>query len=257
MVKKEVSKKLLLETAISAAKAAGKFLIKKQKTAKVTIKKGKWDIALDADVQSENLIKKIIKKKFPDHSFFAEESKLEKHKSDYEWVIDPLDGTINYAHKIPLFEVSIAVLLNKKPIVAVINMPLLDKLFVAVKEKGAFLNNKRIHVNKEKDVKKIFVAGNPANLCKFGKKINLNLTRYLGSSAIEIAFVACGKYSARLKPKGAPDPFGTAAGALLVEEAGGIFTDLDYKTWNEKTRKYIASNKAAHKKLLSIFKKKK
>ena len=255
MAKKEVNENLLLNTAISAARAAGKFLVAKQKTAKVKVRKGKWDIALDADIQAEKLIKKIIKKKFPNHSFFAEESKLEKHKSDYEWVIDPLDGTINYAHKIPLFAVSIAVLLKKQPIVAVVNIPLLNEFFYAAKGKGAFLNNKRIYVNKENSIKNIFVAGNPANLCKFGKKINLNLARYLGCSAVEMAFVACGRFSARLKPTGVRDPFGTAAGSLLIREAGGVFTDLDYKNWNEKTSRYIASNKIIHKKLLSIFRK--
>jgi len=257
MVKKEVSKKQLLETAISAAKAAGKFLIKKQKTAKVKVRKNPWDFALDADIQAEKLIKKIIKNKFPDHSFLAEESKFEDHKGDYVWVIDPIDGTLNYANKIPLFSVSIAVLSKEELLAGVILAPMQKEIFYAVKGKGAFLNGKKIHVNKNKDKENILISGSPKNWFKTYKKVNLALTRYFRCSSLELAYVACGRFAARIKTSSLKDPFGSAAGALLIEEAGGVFTDLKGGGWKMNTNAYLASNKATHKKLFSIFKKSK
>ncbi len=251
MVKKEVSEQALLKVAKAAAKAAAKLLLSKQNNSKIKIRKNGWDYALDVDIRAEKLIKNLIKKKFPNHSFLCEESNLEKHKSEYLWIIDPLDGTLNYAHNIPLFAVSIAVVHQKKPIVGVIYIPKLSELFHTVKGKGAFLNNKKIHVNKTKGKKNIFIAGNPENWKIMSRNIYSSLTRYFGSSCFELAGVACGRLTARIKLKGKYDPFGSVAGFLLVKEAGGVVTEIGKKL---SGRSYIASNKAAHKELCRIFK---
>ncbi len=252
MTKKEVSKQALLKVAFSATKAAAKLLLSKQKSAKIKVMKNKWDYALNVDIQSEKLIKKIIKKKFPNHSFLAEESEFEKHKSDYIWVIDPLDGTLNYAHNIPMFGLSIAVLYKNKPVIGVIYLPKLNEFFHTIKGKGAFLNGKRIHVNKNKGKNNIFICGNPENWKRIGKKIRYEITRYFGCSGVELAYVACGRLTARVKTKGKFDPFGNIAGFLLIEEAGGKVIEYGSKKWS--CENYIASNKAAHNELCRMFK---
>lgn len=253
MVKKEINT-ILLETAINATRKAKNYLLKKQKTAKIKVLKEKGDFALDADIEAEKIIKKTIKEKFPDHSFLAEESNFENKKSDYIWVIDPLDSTLNYANKIPFFAISLAVLFKNEVIIAVVSAPLQNELFYAVKNKGAFLNKKRISVNKNKDKDNMFIVTNPKNWLKINKKINFSMTRYFGCSSLELAYVACGRFAARIKNSNKSDPFGTVAGKLLVEEAGGKFTDLENKTWRIKTKKYLASNKIVHDKLLRILK---
>ena len=100
MIKKEVSVKALLDVAISATKLSAKIILNKNNS-KIKVKKGSWDYALDADIKAEKAIKNLIKEKFPEHSFLCEESGASKKKNNYSWVIDPLDGTINFAHKIP------------------------------------------------------------------------------------------------------------------------------------------------------------
>ena len=264
-MKKEVSADVLLRTAMSAAKDAASFLVKKQDSARIKVKKGVWDFALDADILAERLIKRIVRKSFPDHSFLAEESKpknknnnvrdSKKKNSDYIWVIDPLDGTINYANGLPLFAVSVAVLHKGIPVIALVHAPLLRETFHAVRGKGAFLNKKRIFVNEASDKNKAVLVSNPTNLCRLDSinVVNLNLTRYFGCSSIELAFVACGRFSARIKLAEKFDPFSTAAGALIVEEAGGIFSDLDGGGWKTHTVSYLASNKVSHKKLLKVL----
>jgi myo-inositol-1(or 4)-monophosphatase len=256
-VKKEISKKIskdvLLKTALFAVKSAGFFLVKKQKSAKIQVMKKKGDFALDVDISAENLIKKIIKRKFAKHSFLAEESE-DIQENDYVWVIDPLDGTLNYANKIPFFSVSIAVLFKGNPIISVVYALMQDELFYAVKGKGAFLNGKRIFVNNKSKKDEVILCGTPSNLYPLNKKINLSMTRYFRCSSLELAYVACGRFAARIKDSFSGDPYGTAPGMLLVTEAGGFITDFDGADCDVFTNKYVASNKVFHKKLLSIMK---
>ena len=128
-------------TAIKAAKEAGKIiLLYYSKNIDAITKKNTYDLVTEADLASENKIISIIKKKFPDHSLLTEESGEEIQKSDYCWIIDPLDGTNNFYHKFPVFCVSIALYKKEKPLIGVVFDPLKNELFYAEKSKGAFLN---------------------------------------------------------------------------------------------------------------------
>ena len=135
-------------TAIKAAKEAGKIILRYySKNVNATSKGDTYNLVTEADLASENKIISIIKSRFPDHSLLTEESGEEIHKSDYCWVIDPLDGTNNFYHKFPMFCISIALYKKGKPLIGVVFDPLKNELFFAEKNEGAFLNNKKINVS--------------------------------------------------------------------------------------------------------------
>ena len=240
----------LLSFSIKLAKEAAVILQKAKKTAKIVKYKGLGDFALNADYLSENHIIKRIKQKYPGHAILTEETGKHSKKSDYMWVIDPLEGTLNYAHNIPLYAVNIAVFYKGQPFVGVIYAPHLKELFYAAKGKGAYLNGKRIHVNKDKEVMKSFYSGNVKHFCEFN--ISRHLLRSFGNSGIELAYVACGRFGARIKAAG-QDPYGYAAGSILITEAGGKLTDMKGKPWNLKSDGALASNGLLHEKLLKSF----
>lgn len=146
-------------TAIKAAKEAGKIILSYYSKNVNAISKGStYNLVTKADIASEDKIISIIKSKFPGHSILTEESGEEMHKSDYCWVIDPLDGTNNFYHKFPMFCVSIALYKKGKPLIGVVFDPLKKELFYAEKNKGAFLNNKRIRVSNTTRLSKSLLA---------------------------------------------------------------------------------------------------
>jgi len=244
----------LLRFAKGLAKESGELLLKMQARAKVKTYKGsEGDFALDADIKSENHLLKRIRERYPNHAILTEESGKHDKKSEYLWILDPLDGTVNYAHKLPFWAVIIAVWHKNKPLAGVIYAPALDEFFYASRGGGAFLNGKRIHVTTTRDIRKLLLAG---NLKQFeGLGIHHTHTRYLSCTGIELAYVVCGRFAARLKLRGR-DPFGYGAGALLVTEAGGKITDPSGKPWTLESDGVIASNSAVHRTLLNLVKKK-
>ncbi len=146
-------------TAIKAAKEAGKIILSYYSKNVNAISKGStYNLVTKADIASENKIVSIIKDKFPGHSILTEESGEEIHKSDYCWVIDPLDGTNNFYHKFPMFCISIALYKKGKPLIGVVFDPLKKELFYAGKNEGAFLNNKKIKVSSSNKLSKSLLA---------------------------------------------------------------------------------------------------
>ena len=135
-----------LQVAEDAAKKAGKLQMDKLKQKHTITKKGEINLVTEVDVASENIIIQTIKKSFPEHSFLAEEGGGEEvnRESDYCWIIDPLDGTTNYASRFPMFAVSIALRVNDEITVGVVYIPPLDEMFTAIKGEGAFLNGEQI-----------------------------------------------------------------------------------------------------------------
>lgn len=245
--------------AVSVAKKAGKFLLQSfRKDKNLTHKRGTAkEVHLLQDLKSDKLIIKEIQRKFPTHNILTEESGFIDKKSDYTWVIDPLDGSTNFARGNPFFAVSIAVMKNKKSVLGVVFAPFLKEMYVAERGKGASLNGKRIHVSKINTLaKSYFVScegGDATN--KEVAKINAKFhplvkdMRKLGSAALESSSVAGARSEAYIVRQ--ISPWDVAAGVLLVEEAGGKVTDFTGKPWKAKKVNLVFSNGKVHQKILN------
>lgn len=242
-------------------KKAGKRLLREYKEFnRSDIKlKARHEIVTKADLISEKIIISSIKKNFPEHQILSEESGKTKGGDEFLWIVDPLDGTTNFSIHNPLWSVSIGLAYKNKLIIGAVYSPLQDELFFAERAKGAFLNDKKIHISKMEAGKTInaFCHGSSeSNIKKALKyynylKINGFDCRQLGSAAIELAYVACGRIESIMIP--GANAWDVAAGELLVEEAGGKVTDFTGKKWNLKSRDILASNNKNHNKLLKII----
>lgn len=223
--------------------------------------KSKNNYVTYADKLSEETIIKIIKSAYPDHAIIAEESGDDHKNSDYKWFIDPLDGTTNYIHGVPFFCISIALEYKGEIIIGVIYDPVRNEMFYAEKGKGAFLNSERIYVSKKNDISaSVITVGFPYKsyhniehyintLTKIaGRCSNI---RKVGSSAIDLAYVAAGRFDGYWELDLAP--WDIAAGIILIQEAGGIVTDTEGDNKFMKTGNTVASNKKIHSQLLQIL----
>jgi myo-inositol-1(or 4)-monophosphatase len=253
---------MLKKTAISAIRLAGQSLTKNYHNFdrnKVDFK-AKNEIVTQADLKSEKIIIQTIKKKFPEHQFLAEESGKSLKKSDYLWIIDPLDGTTNFSIHNPLWSISLALAFKNKLILGLIYIPLNNELFIAEINKGAYLNNKKIKVsnNKRKNVIHTFCHARDKKYVKQAinyyqkQKLNSLDCRQLGSAAVEMAYVACGRIESITIP--GANAWDVAAGALLVNEAKGKVTDFKNREWKINSENIIASNKLTHSSILKILK---
>jgi myo-inositol-1(or 4)-monophosphatase len=241
----------LLNFAIQLAKESAQILIRMQKKARIQMYKGTTgDFALDADVTSEKHIMKRIRQKYPGHDILTEETGHHHQDSDYLWIIDPLEGTLNYAHHLPIWAVNIGLFYKGQPYIGAVYAPILKEFFHAAKGKGAYMNGKKIRVNKDPNIMKSFYAvGTPF----IGESpISKTLIRGIGCAGVELAYVACGRFGAKIKLRG-NDPFGYGAGSILVLEAGGRITDMNGKQWTLKSNGALASNGKLHEKLLEII----
>jgi myo-inositol-1(or 4)-monophosphatase len=239
-----------LEFAIKTAKEAAKLLLKMQTTAKKVTIKDKGDYALDADIKSEKYILTQIRKNYPTHDILTEETGHHHKKSDYLWIIDPLEGTLNYAHKLPIWAVNIGLYYKGEPSIGVVYAPLLNELFYAQKGKGTYLNGKKIHVNNDTELIKSFFVESITTLPSL--QISPKLIRKIGCGGIELAYVAAGRFTAKIKAKG-QDPYGFGPGNILVTEAGGKITDIKGNKWNLKSEGAISSNGKIHDKLIKLI----
>ncbi len=224
--------------------------------------KSKNEVLTKHDLWSEKTIIKEIKKHFPDHHILSEEQGDNNKKSDYLWVIDPIDGTTNFSIHNPLWSIALALLYKQEVILGVIIVPMLNELFIAEKNKGAFLNGRRIIIPKNNDNKKIihtFCHGSSkSDIQKAIKyyayqKNNSIDCRQLGSAAIELAYVASGRIDSIVIP--GAKPWDVLAGVLLVREAGGVVTNFDNKKWSLKDSTIVASNKKVLPEIMKVIKK--
>ncbi|MGC8658184.1 MAG: inositol monophosphatase family protein [Desulfomonilaceae bacterium] len=219
------------------------------------------DIVTDADKASERFIMDQIRKTFPAHDILTEETKTETTGSKFLWVIDPLDGTVNFAHAYPQFAVSIALMENNVIKAGVVFDPVRDEMFWASQGEGAFLNGTRIFVTRRKDLNRC-VVGTGFPYDKVNSTINnlkefCNITikvqgiRRAGSAALDLAWVACGRLDGfwELKLK----PWDFAAGTLLVQEATGTVTDRQGGPMELWSPSIVATNTLIHEELLRIL----
>lgn len=246
------------EIAIKAAREVGKILLSNfGKTLKIK-SKGDRDLVSNIDKAAEKAIIRLIKRHFPKDGILSEESPKVASSSGFRWIIDPIDGTHNFIHNIAIFGTSIALEYKDKVLLGVIYMPCTDELYIAQKGKGTYRNGRRINVSKRKlkqatliyDSSIRFNKGEMLKkLAKFADKA-FNV-RMFGSTVRSLTYVAEGKAEAEIEFNDKVWDF--AAGLLLVEEAGGKSTDFKGRHWNTRTKRYIASNKAAHKDILKIM----
>ena len=249
------------EFAIEIAREAGIFLKDKLNSAHTINYKGEINLVTEVDKISEEMITSTITTLFPDHDILAEEFTDIDRGSDFRWIIDPLDGTTNYAHGYPYFCVSIALERLDTMIVGVIYDPMLDEVFVAEKGKGAFLNDREIHVSNTRGIiKSLLATGFPYdiredrhnNLNYFNKMIlKAQAIRRAGSAALDLAYVAAGRFDGFWELK--LNPWDIAAGWLLVEEAGGTVTDMGGNSYFLESPSILASNGRIHKEMMAVL----
>ena len=229
---------------IKASEKASKILIRDfGEIEKLQVsKKGPNDFVTNADLKAEKIIIEELKKARPNYSFISEENGIENNKDkNNTWIIDPIDGTINFLHGIPHFAISIALKSNNEIVTGLIFDPIKDEMFYAEKNNGAYFNNQRIKVSKK----------NKINDCLFVTEDNIKnepdfLYRKSGCAALNLAYVASGRYDGYFQHN--LKLWDIAAGIILVEEAGGILNNIDLSI-NENI-KLIASSADIHTKLL-------
>ncbi len=254
----------MLTIAIEAAREAGAFLFENVgKIKNIERKSGQaTNLVTEIDKQSEKMIIKRIMQHFPGHAILGEEGGAQEQTSEYRWIIDPLDGTTNFTHGLPIFCVTIGIEHKGKIIAGVIYDPNRDELFSAEKGKGAFLNGKRISVSSTDSlINSMLVTGFPYNINEnpenvIGHFVNFlpkaQAVRRLGSAAIDLAYVACGRFDGYWEVF--LHPWDKAAGILLVQEAGGFVTNFENNAneiiYNPNT---LATNGLIHNKMLEVL----
>lgn len=245
------------ETMLAAIKEGGKIVNEYRGKIKEIKMKSYKDFVTEVDLKSEEAIINIIKEKFPEHAIYSEEIGVKEGRENYTWIIDPLDGTHNYIFNIPFFGVSIALAKGKEVIMGAIYLPAFDELFFAERGKGAFLNGKPISVAKHGLSESLILYDNQFHkhehmLPNFTRIVDkVFTTRIFGSAVCDLCSVARGYANARIFHK--PKLCDFAAGALIVEEAGGRATDFHGNPWNIETKNLVASNGVIHNELLKIL----
>jgi myo-inositol-1(or 4)-monophosphatase len=243
-----------LDTAVSAARAAGELQRQRLWLEHDIAFKGESDLVTEVDRGCEELIVGVIREKYPDHDILAEENVYTPRNSSHRWVIDPLDGTTNYAHGFPWFAVSIALEIDGLVQVGVVFHMMMNELFTAIRGAGAFLNGEPIHVSARAPLKSALLAtgfpydktqDNENNFVNFEKfQMEARAVRRAGSAALDLAYVAAGRFDGYWECK--LKPWDVAAGTLLVEEAGGRVTDHGGGPYSIRHHRILASNGLIH-----------
>lgn len=254
---------LLLATAVEAVVRAGDLQIARFGQAIEVSKKGRIDLVTEIDLAVERMFRAMVAERFPDHDVLAEElgGATERPSGRYCWIFDPLDGTTNYAHGLPIFCASLGLEIDGRLEVAAVYDPSRRELFTAERGQGAFLNGRPIRVSRAITLlDSVLVTGFPYNvhdpaaagpvLDLFGEFIlRAQAVRRLGSAALDVCYVAAGRmdgfWEERLKP------WDVAAGALIVEEAGGRITGIDGGPFDVRQPSLIASNGLVHDEMVS------
>ncbi len=252
-----------LETAVQAARAAGTLQRERIWQEHVIAFKGETDLVTEVDRASEDMIVGLLRSRYPGHDILAEEGDYGSSGSPYKWIIDPLDGTTNSAHGFPWFGVSLALEVDGAVQLGVICHPMMDELFTVVKGEGAFLNGKPIHVSRRAPLKNCLLAtgfpydrtwDNENNFANFEKfQMAARAVRRAGAAALDLAYVAAGRLDGYWEIK--LKPWDVAAGALLVEEAGGTVTDHAGGPYSVYDHRILASNGLIHEEMVEVLKK--
>ena len=248
-----------LEAAIDIAQEAGKVLREEMERPPDIAYKGDFDLVTQADRRSEQVIVSRLQKEFPGHAIAAEEGTGKDTGSDYRWHVDPLDGTTNFAHGYPCFCVSMALACKNELLLGVIYNPIYHELFAAARGEGATFNGKKIHCSNVSSLKNsLLCTGFPNHKRQSHPNINYywdftlrsHGVRRDGSAALDLAYVAMGRFDSFWEF--GLNPWDTAAGVVLVEEAGGRITDLQGQPYILGGPSILASNGLVHAEMLKV-----
>lgn len=249
------------DIARKAAREAGGILTEMFGNLKKIDKKGEIDLLTEADIRSEKAVLKVIRENFPEDGILSEESGEIDNYSERLWIIDPLDGTTNYAHSFPLFAVSIALQFKGKVVVGQVLNPILKEHFEAVKGQGAFLNGMPINVSQTRALKESLLAtGFPYTIYKDHEEAIDIFTRMIisaqgvrrpGAASIDLCYVASGIFDGFWEQ--GLNPWDTAAGSLIVSEAGGLLSDYKGEAYSPYKKTIVAANPDIFKEMLKVL----
>lgn len=252
-----------IELAVNAAKKAGEIVLSFYDKPEIKYKESN-NLVTQADIEAETYIIKTIKSKFPGHSILSEELvEKDAYDSDNLWIIDPLDGTNNYARNIPQFCISIAYAEKGNVLAGVIYDPCRKELFTSIKGKGAYLNGEKIWVSNKNHINQAIIATGfyyergeimekTLDTIKSLFKQKICGLRRMGSAALDLCWVACGRYDGYFEYK--ISPWDIAAGMLIVSEAGGFCTDRSGAQLTLNKEGVVATNQILNKKIIDIVK---
>ena len=246
---------------IDAARRGSEVLLSKLGRLETINKKGAIDRVTDADTASEQAIIETIRAVYPDHTILAEESGLNQGTATYQWVIDPLDGTTNFAHSLGLFSVSVACVHQDEVLCGTVLNPVTQELFSAIKGRGATLNGASIQVSDTTRVAdSLLVTGFPYNIGEILERVLRHLgrclaasqgVRRLGSAALDLCYVSCGRFDGFWEEN--LKPWDTAAGILIAREAGARVTDFGDRQYTLDSPQLLATNRRIHTEMLALL----
>ncbi len=251
----------ILEFAKTTARRAGE-LVRSRVGARQNVEhKGAIDLVTDTDRAAEELIVRAIVDRFPEHTIVAEERKDRKKSPIHSWYIDPIDGTTNFSHGYPVFCVSIAYEEKHKLVLGVVYDPMRDEMFYAARGRGAYLDDGKIAVSTTDDLdKSLLSTGFPYNVRKEPDRVVREFTAFLlsaqavrrdGAAALDMCYLACGRFDGFWERD--LSPWDTAAGQVIVEEAGGIITDFRGKPFRAGGKTILATNGLIHMQMMETL----
>lgn len=250
------------EVAVEVVLKAGKYLKENLGKIKETKFKGSAiNIVTDIDRKAEKLVINSLQRRFPEHGFLSEEIGEVRGESDLKWILDPLDGTTNYAHRFPFYAISLALEKKGKIILGLVLDPEHNELFSAELNHGAYLNGKRIRVSKVSELDRSLLATGFSYKLRELKDNNIShfkdflfaaqAVRRAGSASLDLCYVACGRFDGFWELE--LNPWDTAAGWLIITEAGGKVTTFNGDKYNYNIKEILASNGKIHGKMSQIL----
>ena len=254
-----------LATAVEIVLRAGEIQMSRRESGFQIDKKGTIDLVTEVDLECEKMCRAVLAERFPPHDILAEELSSgpgQPRSSPYRWVFDPLDGTTNYAHGLPVFCASLALEIDGRVEVGAIYDPTRKELFTGERGQGAFVNGTRLRVSETRGLlDALLVTGFPYDvheklvplLAMFGAFLGeARAVRRLGSAALDLCYVAAGRFDGFWEQT--LKPWDVAAGALIVEEAGGRITGMDGSQFDPAAAHLVASNGQIHEAMLGVIK---
>lgn len=251
----------LAATVVSIARQSGRILRQRFRSGVQAWTKGPADIVTAADLEVQNLIVGRIRRRFPGHGILAEEGLDATAKTEWRWIVDPLDGTKNFAHGMPSFCVSIAAERAGKVELGVVLDPINSELFVAVRGCGAWCNGRPIQVSEVSRLDAAFLGtGLPHRVRRFAGSVGRTFTRFAvlslgvrdrGAGALDLCYVACGRFDGYWEID--QSPWDIAAGGLMVEEAGGRMSNFHGESFDIFGGETVASNGKIHDQILRVL----
>ena len=250
-----------LGVAVEAAQEAGRMLRENLASSREIRYKGEVDLVTNFDSRSQQMIFDRLAESFPDHDFVAEEGLDREKGNEFRWIFDPLDGTTNFAHRFPFFSVSIALEFEGQIVCGVVYDAMREETFSGIRKKGAFLNGSRIEVSTISELDKSLLAtgfpydlreSDENNIAHFNNFVTrAQAIRRCGSAALDLCYVACGRFDGfwELKLK----PWDVAAASLIVQEAGGRLSDFSNREFSINRPETLGTNGLIHQQMMDVL----